>query len=162
MIDSKVVEYIRSEIAKGISRDEISKNLIQGGGWTLADIEAHFVHIDQNQNNVPIKSTSSIQSNTEQIQPENKLNIFGLNFIIFGVYYILGIFLTGTIFGALVFYGYIFHAIILILISIMELIRGMSQKIKTNAGQYFLMAILLLIVGFGACTFAFANLAGGL
>ncbi|MEK7066652.1 MAG: hypothetical protein AAB965_03745 [Patescibacteria group bacterium] len=42
MINQDVLSYIKNELARGASRDEIKKNLISGGGWTGADVDFHF------------------------------------------------------------------------------------------------------------------------
>ena len=95
--------------------------------------------------------------------------IFKANLFIFLGYYILAIASanlsssggSGIAFPILMG-GYMVHAGILILISIMRFIQGLATKTKTNAGQYFLAALALLIIGFGACTFAFfSGVAGG-
>lgn len=161
MVDPKVIEYIKSEIAKGVSKDEIIKNLMQGGGWTLADIQTHFLLAEQNQNSIPVNLVQNSQPNNMQIQPKKKINIFGINFIIFITYYILGVIFWSSIGedvgGPLVAYAYMVHALILVIISIFESLRGSLSGVKTSAGQYFLTATLILIIGFGACTFAVFN-----
>lgn len=151
MIDQKVTEYIKTETAKGVSPDEIIKNLTQSGGWSFADIQAHFSEIARNPNT----------TSPNPIQTKKKVNVVGINFLIFICYYTFGLLLpkiSGDDLGTLIiFYGYMVHAGALVLISIEEGIRGMVKKTKTNAGQLFLSAILLLIIGFGACTVAFTT-----
>lgn len=161
MIDPKVVEYIKSETVKGVSRDEIVKKLMQGGGWTLSDIQAHFLLSEQPSTTIPVGSIRNDQSNeikNIQIQSKKKMNVFGVNLLIFACYYILGIILGGNSVGiGLVYSGPMLHAIILGILSIIDGVRGFLQKRKTNAGKYFLTAILILIIGFGACAIAFTG-----
>jgi len=45
MITTELVAYIKTEIAKGRTREEIHKNLISGGGWTEDDLSEAFKEI---------------------------------------------------------------------------------------------------------------------
>jgi hypothetical protein len=42
MINQDVLKYINDELAKGTSRDDIAKNLMAGGGWTMEEVVFHF------------------------------------------------------------------------------------------------------------------------
>jgi hypothetical protein len=92
------------------------------------------------------------------MEPPKKMSVFGANFLIFLGYYILAVILSHVADGGLgvtvIFGGYVVHAAVLILMSVVLGIGGVMRKEKTNASQYLLMGILLLIVGFGACTVA--------
>lgn len=47
MIDKNVLEYIKAETSKGVSRETIASSLMQHGGWTSADIDAHFAALEK-------------------------------------------------------------------------------------------------------------------
>ena len=133
---------------------------MQGGGWALSDIEANFTLCEQNIGTVPVKTTQSFESNAAETKQKKRMSIFGINLLIFIGYYLFAVIssklLKSNDFGTIyIFFGYMVHAALLILISIIEGIRGVHQKVKTRAGQYFLTAILLLIIGFGVCTFTY-------
>lgn len=159
MIDPKVIEYIKAETAKGTSRDEIIQNLIKGGGWGFADIQAHFSHIEQNKSSASLSPVPNPQ--VIQNKPGKGINIVGANLLGFAGYYVLGLLLSKILGGELgmlfIFYGYMIHAAVLVIASVGEFIRGLVQKTHTNWAEYFLSAILLLIIGFGACTVAFTS-----
>ena len=42
MVTQELLEYIRGELAKGLTRDEIHRTLISGGGWTEDDLSEAF------------------------------------------------------------------------------------------------------------------------
>ena len=42
MINQELLEYIRGELAKGLTREEIHQTLISGGGWTENDLSEAF------------------------------------------------------------------------------------------------------------------------
>jgi hypothetical protein len=42
MINPELLEYVRTEVAKGRTREEIHKSLISGGGWSEDDISEAF------------------------------------------------------------------------------------------------------------------------
>ncbi len=98
------------------------------------------------------------------LPPKKATNIYIANLLIFLGYYLLGLSFPnlrskewGT-FGSFALGGYLVHAGVLIIISIVLGISGLIHKTKTRALHYFLAAIILSIVGFGACFFAFANI----
>lgn len=148
MIDPKVVEYIKSATAKGVSRDEIIKSLMHEGGRTIPDIQAHFLAAEQGAPVEPVGPVQNIQSPNLQTRPKTKLGIYKLNLGIFVVEGVLGV-ISPYVFGdfALFFIPTVFflHFVTLIGLSITELLKGITQKRKTDAGRYFLTAIGLVL-----------------
>ena len=63
--------------------------------------------------------------------------------------------------GLAIFFGYMIHAGILVLIALVKFIIWITNREKTNAGQYVLATFFLLLIGFGACT-AMLSIMGGL
>jgi uncharacterized membrane protein YhaH (DUF805 family) len=83
-----------------------------------------------------------------------KKSIVGTNLLIFVVYFILSFAyaINNPENGiGLIFSAYMIHPIILITMAVIRLI----QRRWKDAGLYFLMAIIIPIIGFGACTVAF-------
>ncbi len=88
-----------------------------------------------------------------------KRNLYLFNLGVFIAYFLIGslisTYVRGSFGGWIVLFGYLIHSVVLIFISLVEVFRGRIQKIKTRAGDYFLCAILLLLIGFGTCSMAF-------
>lgn len=70
MVTPELLEYVRTEIAKGKTREEINKVLISGGGWSQADLSEVFRTVIPMQGVVipnlvvedkPIESYNSVQ-----------------------------------------------------------------------------------------------------
>ncbi|MBC7766455.1 hypothetical protein H7Y21_00470 [Arenimonas sp.] len=141
MINPQLITYMNAEIAKGISRDTIRQNLIQGGSWTDLVITEHFSAID-------LGTTTSQVSTTSQEGSKNRRNIFLINLGIFILYTIGSILIKEAGFAMSL---YIVHAAFLIVLSIVFGIWGLVAKKKMYAGDLFLTAIALCIIGFGTC-----------
>ena len=52
MTNSQLLDYVRQRLAQNISREDIKKDLLSGGGWSEADIEHAFVSINKSPVNV--------------------------------------------------------------------------------------------------------------
>jgi hypothetical protein len=93
------------------------------------------------------------------VPPKKKPSIFLVNFIIFLIYFSIG--LIFPIYGYfLTAFAYLIHAAVLVIISILEGIRGSVKGIDTKARDYFGTAILLCLIGFGACTVSLSYVIG--
>ncbi len=53
MVNAKLLEYVKAQLAQGLSKDTIKQNLNSAGGWELSDIEETFSSLDTNP--VPVK-----------------------------------------------------------------------------------------------------------
>lgn len=147
MINPQLIIYIKAEIAKGVSRDMIRQNLIQGGSWTDPVITEHFSAIDSG-------TTTSQVSATSQEGLKNRRTIFLVNLFIFVLYTVASIIMKEA---GLAMFVYMYHAGFLVVLSILLGIGGLISKKKTYAGDLFLTAIALCIIGFGTCYGLFAS-----
>lgn len=149
MIDLKVVEYIKAETSKGVSREKIESDLVQGGGWSKEDIQEHFLAIDNN--TVESHILYQKQNSKTQYTGLSFFDVFATNLGIFIIYFSLANvnFLNSEI---LVIYGYIIHFFVLIMVAVIAKFRG-----KTDPIFYAGTGVLLLLIGFGSCFFAFAG-----
>ncbi len=85
MITQEEVNYIKSELAKGNTKEVISKNLISRGGWTQIDVDEAF------------KSMEGIgQATPLPVKPKSKLLKFLIIFIILIALSALGYYLYST------------------------------------------------------------------
>jgi hypothetical protein len=97
----------------------------------------------------------------EQKPPEAPNHIIGINFLIFLAYYAVG-FAAGkaspnSSLAGLVMYGYMYHFAVLVVIA---LVVAFTKR-RSTAWLYLATAFMLLVIGFGACTFAFSQGAFG-
>jgi len=144
MLNPQVVTYIRDQLSMGVHPDVIKQNLKQGGGWTDAVIEENFSAA----NNETVHVSNIPQSDLRDRNIRRR--IFATNIIIFGLYTALGLLLG---YPEASFSVYFIHAAILGVVSLVLAVAELSTKKKTYAGEYFLVAILICIIGFGTCTF---------
>ncbi len=85
-----------------------------------------------------------LENQTPTKKPRNSVLI---NCLIFGAYVIVFGSRLDRLSGSL-----FIHASILMILSLIAFRRGRKNKQKTQALQYILMALGLLIIGFGTCT----------
>ncbi len=93
-------------------------------------------------------------------------SVVSVNLLIFFIYFLLASVATHLnndweVAGLAIFFGYMIHAGILVLIALVKFIIWITNREKTNAGQYVLATFFLLLIGFGACT-AMLSIMGGL
>ena len=68
MTDPGLYNYIKNELARGKSKEQINSIIIQGGGWTQTDIDAGFKDVQDN--NIPTIAQPQIQTH----ENNNKTN----------------------------------------------------------------------------------------
>ncbi|PCI29973.1 hypothetical protein COB55_01170 [Candidatus Wolfebacteria bacterium] len=144
MIDQKIITYIKTEIAKGISHENVVGALTQAG-WALENVQAHMEFFEKSQNSVPPPNYPSV---VVQATPAKSWNVFIKHLFIFALYTAVGFF--SERFGYLVplayFFVIIFHLVILITFASAE------KAERNNRRDYLIMAVLLgilIIVMFG-------------
>lgn len=143
MLNPQVVTYIRDQLSMGIHPDVIKQNLKQGGGWTDEVIEENFSAA----NNGAVHVADIPKSNLQDSKMRQRIML--TNVLIFALYTGIGV-LVG--YSQVAFGAYFIHAGILAVVSLILAIVELATKKKTYAGDYFLAAILICIVGFGTCT----------
>lgn len=176
MITKEAIDYIKSEIQKGISRETITANLVTSGGWKTLDIQEAFLAIDKENATSTLPSTSQsapvvVNSST---QPPIKKSFLGK---IVSVCFktkassiltiVVSIFLffvfpqqlaaLSSAFGSVIFF---FPLIIWILIVIILRMTGHTKEaenISMAFARIFLAIIILGIIGFGVCLLLLAG-----
>ena len=145
MIDLNVVEYIKAETAKGVSREKIESDLVQGGGWSKEDIQEHFLAIDNN----TVESHIAYQKqNSKADYSGNSLSsLFGTNIAIFIFYFVVSFanfdFLIPLYLG---------HILILLGLGVINFFKKKNTN-TTDPAYYFITAFVLFMIGFGSCIF---------
>ncbi|MES2985949.1 MAG: hypothetical protein V4686_02375 [Patescibacteria group bacterium] len=150
MINPQIIEYIRAETAKGTPRDTIIKNLTTSGGWAFSDVESHLIAFDKGEFPVSPISNPASSINTEISKPNVRKNsIIKINILIFLAMAVVIIVLQeeGAVLMSLMF----FHAAIMFLGAILDGIRGLVTKKKTNAFEFLATFALMGITGLGTC-----------
>lgn len=139
MIDPTIIQYIKDERAKGVARDVIAAQLISEGGWNKDDVEAAF---------------TAIETGAEQTLPVSKggsslKRIFTFNIFVFLAY--TAVSAMGYDYAIML---YMWHVGILL---VLFLVAGVATlffgKKDLHPGAYFLMAMIIAVIGFGSCLF---------
>ena len=100
--------------------------------------------------NQPNQITGQPVNSAPQNPKNETLKVLGINLLIYGVYFALGLSIPSLI--GLVWFGYMLHSLVLLVLSIIRK-AGKGQ----NAGAFAFTGLVMLFIGFGGCTAAFSN-----
>ena len=109
----------------------------------------------------PIKSSGIV--NPENRKKPSTVGILGINLVIFLIYFMIGLSFgkldPSSSLAGLVLYGYLIHASALLILAIARAITRLitGNRNGVSAGDFMISLFAILIIGFGACTFAFTQ-----
>lgn len=175
MVTKEVINYIQSEIQKGISRETIAANLVSDGGWKASDIQEAFLIIDKGSVVSPAPLTPQQPAVTKPPeQPITQKSFFGrivsfcfqtkassiLTIIIsIFLFFIFPNQLAGLslVFGSLIFFTPLLVWIVIILALRMTGYTKEAENVLGAFARIFLAIIILGVVGFGVCLLLLAG-----
>lgn len=75
MINQQLLDFIKSQLLKGVDKETITKELLEGG-WVAKDIDEGFLKINteaQTIQNVPVPSKSNLTVDVQKIKPKRHI-----------------------------------------------------------------------------------------
>jgi len=71
MITQELIDYVKTQLASGITREKVTSDLLGQGGWTMAQINEAFQATEQNTANANVTDGLNVSDASTDKQPKN-------------------------------------------------------------------------------------------